>query len=221
MLRNTVLYPIDDSLERGARYLDVAALPEAQGGGVAAILRVLEARGRPPFAPYVEIFNTHHPLGDGYAYEEQNAEAKRRTRDFLAVRLPKFLGYFERVLELNDSRGPWLVGARLSYADLSMAPVSARVSDTPSCQPAAGRFVVFRLRTLLDRSLSRPSAEVLYATRSNVLRTSFDQELLYGWSPLSRSNTLAPSPMALSMAKPISTCPREYSSSCGSNPDWK
>ena len=121
------------------------------------------ARGprRPPFAPYVEIFNTHHPLGDGYAYEEQKAEAKRRTRDFLAVRLPKFLGYFERVLELNDSRGPWLVGARLSYADLSMAQVSTRVSDTPSCQPAAGRFVVFRLPSLLDRSLSRPSAEVL------------------------------------------------------------
>jgi len=37
------------------------------------------------------------------------------------VRLPKFLGYFERVLELNRARGPWMVGARLSYVDLSMA----------------------------------------------------------------------------------------------------
>ena len=74
---------------------------------------------------YVEIFDTHHPLGDGYAYEEQKAEAKRRTRYFLAVRLPKFLGYFERVLELNGSRRPWMVGARLSYADLSMAQVIA------------------------------------------------------------------------------------------------
>src|SRR5262249_39654227 len=32
---------------------------------------------------YVEIFATHHPLGDGYAYEEQKPAAKRRTKDFL------------------------------------------------------------------------------------------------------------------------------------------
>jgi glutathione S-transferase len=71
---------------------------------------------------YVEIFNTHHPLGDGYAYEEQKAAAKRRTQDFLRVRLPKFLTYFERVLELNG-HARWMVGARLSYVDLSMAQV--------------------------------------------------------------------------------------------------
>jgi glutathione S-transferase len=74
---------------------------------------------------YVEIFATHHPLGDGYAYEEQKAAARRRTRDFLRVRLPKFLGYFERVLELNRAHRPWMVGARVSYADLSMAQVIA------------------------------------------------------------------------------------------------
>src|SRR5213076_2058256 len=32
---------------------------------------------------YLEIFHTHHPLGDGYAYEEQRSAAKRRTKDFL------------------------------------------------------------------------------------------------------------------------------------------
>src|SRR5215467_1552453 len=39
--------------EGGAQYVDVAgSLPESRGGGVSAILRVLEARGvpRPPFA---------------------------------------------------------------------------------------------------------------------------------------------------------------------------
>ncbi len=74
---------------------------------------------------YQEIFSTHHPLGDGYAYEEQRAAARRRTRDFLRVRLPKFMSYFERVIEVNPGRGPWMVGARLSYADLSMAQVIA------------------------------------------------------------------------------------------------
>jgi hypothetical protein len=33
--------------------------------------------------------------------------------------------YFERVLGRNRSRGPWLVGARLTYADLSLAQVVA------------------------------------------------------------------------------------------------
>lgn len=73
---------------------------------------------------YLEIFHTHHPLSDGYAYEEQRSAAKRRTRYFLAERVPKFLGYFERVIELN-AHAPWMVGARLSYADLSMAQVVA------------------------------------------------------------------------------------------------
>jgi glutathione S-transferase len=74
---------------------------------------------------YVEIFDTHHPLGDGYAYEEQKGPARRRTRYFLRVRLPKFLDYFEHVLELNRTHRPWMVGARVSYADLSMAEVIA------------------------------------------------------------------------------------------------
>ena len=160
--------------EGGAHYVDVGAQPAARGGGVPAILRLLEARGvpRPPFAVpilkagreliaqtpnillylggrlalaprdergrlwthqltltildlFVEIFDTHHPLGDGYAYEEQKGPALRRTRYFLRVRLPKFLGYFERVLELNRAHRPWMVGARLTYADLSMAQVIA------------------------------------------------------------------------------------------------
>ena len=160
--------------EGGARYRDVALLPEREGGGVPATLRMLAASdvARPPFAVpvlragrrliaqtpnillylggrlglaprdepgrlwthqlaltildlYGEIFATHHPLGDGYAYEEQKGPARRRTRYFLRVRLPKFLGYFERVLELNRAHRPWMVGARLSYADLSMAQVIA------------------------------------------------------------------------------------------------
>jgi glutathione S-transferase len=72
---------------------------------------------------YLEVFHTHHPLGDGYAHEEQRTAARRRTRDFLRVRLPKFLTYFERILTLNRARGPWLVGARVTTADLAMAQV--------------------------------------------------------------------------------------------------
>ena len=105
---------------------------------------------------YLEIFHTHHPLGDGYAYEEQKAAARRRTRDFLSVRLPKFLGYFERVLDLNRAHAPWLVGARLTYADLSMAQV---IAGLDYAFPRATRRALRhrpRLRTLHDVVFERP-----------------------------------------------------------------
>ncbi|HUX25296.1 MAG TPA: glutathione S-transferase [Burkholderiales bacterium] len=73
----------------------------------------------------LEIHDTHHPIGGAFYYEEQKAAAMRRSREFLAQRLPKFLGYFERVIERNAQSDQWLVGKQLSYADLSMAQVVA------------------------------------------------------------------------------------------------
>ncbi len=215
--------------EARARYRDVAVLPQAQGGGVPAILRVLEARGirRPPFAPpilkagrrliaqtpnillflgdslklaprdepgrlwthqlqltildlYLEIFHTHHPLGDGYAYEEQKSAARRRTRDFLDVRLPKFLGYFERVLKLNGSRRPWMVGARLTYADLSMAQVIAGLRYAfPSVTRRAFRHRP-RLRALHDAVFDRPRIARYVASAR---RLDFNNEDLFRHYP--------------------------------------
>ncbi|MEO7135211.1 MAG: glutathione S-transferase [Vicinamibacterales bacterium] len=73
----------------------------------------------------VEIHDTHHPLGGGLYYEQQKAEAKKRSRQFLSERLPKFLDYFERVIERNVPSRRWLSGARLTYADLTLAQVIA------------------------------------------------------------------------------------------------
>lgn len=67
-----------------------------------------------------EIHATHHPIAGGLYYEEQKREARLRTADFLKNRLPKFLGYFERVLAGNAKRGHYLLGSRLTYADLSL-----------------------------------------------------------------------------------------------------
>jgi glutathione S-transferase len=66
----------------------------------------------------VEIHDTHHPITSWLYYEEQRPAAKRRTQDFWRYRVPKFLGYFERVLQKNG--GKFLVGGRLSYVDLSL-----------------------------------------------------------------------------------------------------
>lgn len=66
----------------------------------------------------VEIHDTHHPITSWLYFEEQRPAARRRTKDFWQYRVPKFLGYFERVLQKNGGR--FLVGGRLSYVDLSI-----------------------------------------------------------------------------------------------------
>jgi glutathione S-transferase len=215
--------------EAGALYRDVALLPEAQGGGTPAVVKVLDDKSikRPPFAPpilkagrqfiaqtpnillflgnhlklaprdaagrlwthqlqltisdfYLEIFSTHHPLGDAYAYEEQKAAAKRRTKDFLSTRLPKFLGYFERVLERNRARGPWMVGTRLTYADLSMAHI---IAGLRYALPRATRKALRsrpRLRSLYDHVFERPRI-ALYASSGR--RLPFNNEDLFRHYP--------------------------------------
>jgi glutathione S-transferase len=66
-----------------------------------------------------ETHDTHHPISNGLYYEDQKPEAKRRSIEYLKSRAPKYLGYFERVLERNKP-GRHLVGAKLSYPDLSL-----------------------------------------------------------------------------------------------------
>ena len=67
-----------------------------------------------------EVHATHHPISGGLYYEEQKHEAKRRAADFRADRLPKFLDYFEWMLERNPKESDYLVGKAVSYVDLSM-----------------------------------------------------------------------------------------------------
>jgi len=64
------------------------------------------------------IHDTHHPITGYRYYEEQRVAAKLATKYFWRHRLPKFLRYFERVLE--KSGGPYLLGRKLTYADLSL-----------------------------------------------------------------------------------------------------
>jgi glutathione S-transferase len=66
----------------------------------------------------VEAHDVHHPIGSGLYYEEQKRESRRRAADFLAARLPKYLGYFDGVLQSN--RAGFLPGNAVSYADLSL-----------------------------------------------------------------------------------------------------
>jgi glutathione S-transferase len=69
-----------------------------------------------------EAHDTHHPIASSLYYEDQKREAKRYAAEFRKSRIPKYLGYFEDALAKN---GKWLVGARLSYADLSLFQIVA------------------------------------------------------------------------------------------------
>jgi glutathione S-transferase len=70
-----------------------------------------------------EVHDTHHPLGVSLYYEDQKEAARRRSQLFVEQRLPRFLGYFQRVLEHNG--GEVLVGDRVSYVDLAVFQVLA------------------------------------------------------------------------------------------------
>ena len=72
-----------------------------------------------------EVHDTHHPIASSLYYEDQRREARKRAADLRERRLPKFLGYFERILSRNSRAAGYLAGRRLTYADLSMFQVMA------------------------------------------------------------------------------------------------
>ncbi|KVN41211.1 glutathione S-transferase [Burkholderia pyrrocinia] len=70
-----------------------------------------------------EVHDTHHPIASSLYYEDQMPEAEARARDFLKHRVPKFLGYFGKVLVHNPHKRGCMVGDALTYADLSIFQV--------------------------------------------------------------------------------------------------
>ena len=88
-------------------------------------------------------------------YEDQKSEALTYTRHFVAERLPKFLGYFERVL--GGAKGRCMVGSSLSYVDLSMFQLfeGLRFSFPKTMQRVEPDYP--GLRALHDRIAVRPN----------------------------------------------------------------
>ena len=67
-----------------------------------------------------EIHDVHHPISGSLYYRQQKREARRRAGYFTRERFPKFLGYFERVLDAHSKRGKYMLGSHFSYVDLSI-----------------------------------------------------------------------------------------------------
>ncbi|MDE2376717.1 glutathione S-transferase [Bradyrhizobium sp.] len=71
----------------------------------------------------LEIHDTHHPLGPTLYYEDQKQPSKKRTAEFWSERVPKYLGYFEKLVD--DNGGAYVTGRRLTYVDLSLFQIVA------------------------------------------------------------------------------------------------
>ena len=67
-----------------------------------------------------EVYNSHHPIDEDKWFHEQKIEAIARAAVFRKDRMPKFLGWFERILEANPLGADHLVGRFVTYADLSL-----------------------------------------------------------------------------------------------------
>jgi glutathione S-transferase len=103
-----------------------------------------------------EAHDTHHPVDTQLYYEDQKPEAKRRAFAFCSARMPKFLGWFEQIVKRNPAGSRFLVGGRLSYADLSLFQLveGLRYAFPNAAQRALARTPA--VRELRDRVAALP-----------------------------------------------------------------
>lgn len=114
-----------------------------------------------------EVHDCHHPIASGLYYEDQKEESLRKSKDFIQNRLPKFLGYFERVIKGKASGdGPWLYGGRLTYADLvlfqTLDGVKFAFPKATSAAQASGKYA--RVFQLYDAVKERPKIKEYLAS---------------------------------------------------------
>jgi len=207
--------------EAGADYIDVARTK----GGTDKMMRLLNGRARPPFAPpflkagslliaqtamilfylggrhglapkdeagrlwvhqcqltlldfLVEIHDAHHPIGGGLYYHDQKTEALRRAADFRASRLPKYLGYFERLVAKHPRGG--LAGTKLCYADLSLFQTIDGLSYAFPQAMADARPRYPRLHALHGRVAARPRIKAYLASAR---RIPFNEQGIFRYYP--------------------------------------
>jgi len=101
-----------------------------------------------------EAHDAHHPIASSLYYDDQKREAKRAAHHFTKERIPKFLGYFESVLE--NSGGPFLLGRRISYADLSLFQIMEGLRYAFPRNMTRIEKKLRRIQPLCERVATRP-----------------------------------------------------------------
>jgi glutathione S-transferase len=114
----------------------------------------------------VEVHDTHHPIATSLYYEDQKAPAKKRTDEFWDERVPKYLGYFERLLEQNG--GSFLTGRRLTYFDLSLFQIVEGLRYAFPKRMKAFERKIPGLVDLRDRVAARPNIKAYLASKRRI-----------------------------------------------------
>ena len=127
-----------------------------------------------------EVHDTHHPISGNLYYVDQKREARRRAENFIAERLPKFLGYFEQILKRNPKGTEYLVSKAVSYVDLSAFQMIAGLRYAFPRAMARLEPKHPRLIDLYDRVSARPR---LSAYLSSPRRLAFNQEGIFRHYP--------------------------------------
>jgi glutathione S-transferase len=108
----------------------------------------------------LEVHDTHHPLGPSLYYEDQRAPAKKRTEEFWNERVPKYLGYFERLLE----GGGYVTGRRATYVDLSLFQIVEGLRYAFPRRMKQFEREIPKLAELRDRVAARPNIKAYLAS---------------------------------------------------------
>ena len=127
-----------------------------------------------------EAHDTHHPIAGGLYYEDQKPEAKRCAAEFIAERIPKFLGYFEQVLARAPTKGGFALGRTVSYVDLSLFQMIAGLRYAFPRAMARLEPEYPRLSALHDRVAARPR---LAAYLASSRRIPFNQQGIFRHYP--------------------------------------
>src|SRR5258708_6845199 len=122
----------------------------------------------------VEIHDTHHPIGMSLYYEDQRAPAKKRTGEFWKERAPKYLGYFERLLQKKGCG--YLTGRRATYADLSLFQIVEGLRYAFPKRMKAFEREIPGLVGLHDRVAARPNIQ---AYLSSDRRIAFNEDGIF------------------------------------------
>ena len=122
----------------------------------------------------LQLHDTHHPITGYLFYEQQRAAAKLRTKYFWRYRAPKFLRYFERVLA--KSGGPYVLGRRLCYVDLSLFQIVEGLRYAFPKRMKRMERKIPRLVALHDRVAKRPRIAAYLASER---RIAFSQWGIY------------------------------------------
>lgn len=122
-----------------------------------------------------EVHDTHHPTAVDQRYEAQQVAAKARAKAFRSARVPKYLGYLERLLAEN---GAFLLGETVSYPDFAAFQVMEGLAY--AFPHTLARQDIPLLRAHRDRIAQRPAIS-RYLTSAR--RRAFSEEGIFRHYP--------------------------------------